>query len=604
MKNPGSTNILPLNNDQKLIVENLLRDLDDKQLTWLAGYLTGITLPQTLKTPISDSSENKISVSGTSCVEVDNITVLFGSRTGNGLSVANLFKDIAEKKGIRINLQDMNDYPLNKLKEEKILLVIVSTHGEGVPPVAAEEFYNFIHGKRAPELKDTEFSVLALGDRSYINFCKTGADIDKRLEDLGGKRIYKLVECDTDFHTDSSEWFEGVLGILSEQTPKIKVSTSARSEVVNEKNYDKQNPYRATLLEKIRLNGRGSGKETYHFELSIENSGINYEPGDSLGVYPINSSSLVNELTEALNLNPQEIVESGDTKSVLGVAITNNFEISSLTPDVISKYNGFARNKKLTDILANNKELKDFIDGHDVVDLVNKFPVKISSRDLFGILRKLQPRLYSISSSLKVHPGEVHLTVEAVRYTNGRYREGVCSTFLSDRIYNDAQINIYTQKNPEFKLPADTDAPIIMIGPGTGVAPFRAFLYERQAIGAKGKNWLFFGNWNFANDFLYQTEFQNFYKKGILSNLNVAFSRDSDKKVYVQHKMQKHGRELFSWLENGAHFYVCGDMKNMWNDVNQTLLKIITKEGGMTSDKAAEYLQVLKKNRRYQVDVY
>jgi sulfite reductase (NADPH) flavoprotein alpha-component len=412
------------------------------------------------------------------------------------------------------------------------------------------------------------------------------------------------VECDTDFHTDSSEWFEGVLGILSEQTPKIKVSTSARSEVVNEKNYDKQNPYRATLLEKIRLNGRGSGKETYHFELSIENSGINYEPGDSLGVYPINSSSLVNELTEALNLNPQEIVESGDTKSVLGVAITNNFEISSLTPDVISKYNGFARNKKLTDILANNKELKDFIDGHDVVDLVNKFPVKISSRDLFGILRKLQPRLYSISSSLKVHPGEVHLTVEAVRYTNGRYREGVCSTFLSDRIYNDAQINIYTQKNPEFKLPADTDAPIIMIGPGTGVAPFRAFLYERQAIGAKGKNWLFFGNWNFANDFLYQTEFQNFYKKGILSNLNVAFSRDSDKKVYVQHKMQKHGRELFSWLENGAHFYVCGDMKNMWNDVNQTLLKIITKEGGMTSDKAAEYLQVLKKNRRYQVDVY
>ncbi len=604
MKNPVLTNLLPLDNNQKLIVESLLRDLNDRQLTWLAGYLTGIALPQSLKTQLLESAENVVSAPGTSHTKAGKIKILYGSRTGNGLSVANQFKDIALKKGIEINLQDMNEYPLNKLKDEKILLVIVSTHGEGVPPIAAEEFYTFIHGKRAPSLKGIKFSVLALGDRSYINFCKTGADIDKRLEELGGERIYKRTDCDVDFQTASSEWLEGVICNISGLKPDTLVYPVSATSVYQNKIYNKQNPFKATLMEKIKLNGRGSRKETYHFELSIEGSGINYEPGDALGVYPINSSFLVNELTNVLHLNPGEGVEFGKIKTTLDDALTNNYEISSLTSDVIAKYNEFAQNKELTHILSDNQKLKDFIYGHDVVDLINKFPVKISSNDLLGILRKLQPRLYSISSSLMTHPGEVHLTISAVRYTNGRYKEGVCSTFLSDRLDNDAQINIYVEKNPEFKLPSDVEAPVIMVGPGTGVAPFRAFLYERQALGARGKNWLFFGNWNFATDFLYQTELQSFYKKGILSHLNVAFSRDTTNKIYVQHKMQKHGKELFSWLENGAHFYVCGDMKNMWNDVNSTLLKIISQEGGMSAEKAEEYLQHLKKTKRYQADVY
>jgi sulfite reductase (NADPH) flavoprotein alpha-component len=271
---------------------------------------------------------------------------------------------------------------------------------------------------------------------------------------------------------------------------------------------------------------------------------------------------------------------------------------------VLGRYNDFAQSQQLSEILADSSQLKEFIYGRDVVDLLNQFPVILSSQDFTSILRKLQPRLYSISSSLKTHPQEVHLTIAAIRYNNGRYKEGVCSTFLSDRVENDAQVRVFVEKNPEFKLPANPNAPVIMVGPGTGVAPFRAFLQERLATGAPGKNWLFCGNWNFATDFLYQTEFQTYYKKGLLTNLHVAFSRDTEQKLYVQHKMLQHSRELYDWLENGASFYVCGDMKRMWKDVNLTLLQIIQSEGGLSTEKAEDYLQYLKKTKRYQVDVY
>jgi sulfite reductase (NADPH) flavoprotein alpha-component len=284
--------------------------------------------------------------------------------------------------------------------------------------------------------------------------------------------------------------------------------------------------------------------------------------------------------------------------------LIRNFEITAISPDVLTRYNQFAQSKALTDILADANKLKDFLYGRDMVDLIKEYPIKLTSAELLGVLRKLQPRLYSISSSSKVHPDEVHLTIAAVRYANGRYKEGVCSTFLADRIGDDEFINVYIEKNPEFRLPANTDAPVIMVGPGTGVAPFRAFLEEREATDAKGKNWLFYGDRHFTTDFLYQTEFQAYQKKGILSRLNVAFSRDTDKKVYVQHKMQKHSKELFRWLEEGAHFYVCGDMKHMWNDVNKTLTDIIMQEGGLNTEKAEEYLRNLKKTKRYLVDVY
>jgi len=605
MKTSELTSMLPLNSDQKEIVDNLLHNFDDKQLIWLAGYLTGISLPQSLQQVSLAAPVNNRVQQADKPVDTPEITVLYGSRTGNGASLAEQLQGAAEDMGFRIHLQDMNEYSLHKLKDEKYLLVIVSTHGEGVPPIAAEEFYNFIHSKRAPKFTQTKFSVLALGDSSYVKFCQTGKDVDKRLEELGAERFYPRVDCDIDFAQVASEWIVGALGQLESLKHEVKTNGHAvHQPTVSEPLYSKQKPFKARLLDRIKLNGKGSDKETFHFELSLENSGLTYKPGDALGVYGVNSERVVHELIETLSFDINEEIDVAGFKTRLGEALTHNYELTLLTPDVVAKYNRFAKSDRLTEILADTDKLKDYIYGRDVVDLIKEFPAKITASDMPTVLRKLQPRLYSISSSLNAHPEEVHLTVSTVRYANSRYKEGSCSSYLSDRISDDDFINVFIEKNPEFGLPVNPDLPVIMIGPGTGVAPFRAFLEEREASGAKGKNWLFFGDRHFTTDFLYQTEFQAFHKRGLLTNLNVAFSRDADKKVYVQHKMMEHSRELFQWLEEGAHFYVCGDMKNMWNDVNKTLLDIIAKEGGLSLEKAEEYLKNLKRAKRYQVDVY
>jgi sulfite reductase (NADPH) flavoprotein alpha-component len=604
---------LIFDSNQKQQIESLIHNLNEKQLVWLAGYLTGISQAP-LKTGQADSKQtNGASVPTgeyTIATSLPELTVLFGSRTGNGLSIAKKLLAEAEAKGFKVQLFDMNEYQLHKLKEVKHLLVIVSTHGEGVPPIAAEEFYNFLHGKRAPKLENTKFSVLALGDKSYVHFCKTGKDVDQRLEELGGKRIFKRIDCDVDFTNNAQEWINGILTSLSGENtqPNVKVNGHAKlngsPDAAPAVVYNKQNPYKARILEKIKLNGKGSTKETFHFELSLDKSGISYEPGDAIGVFGSNPERLVYELADKLALNPGGKIEYEGTETTLGDVLTRRYEISTLNPDVIEKYNQIAQSKKLTTILGNTDDLIDFVYGRDFVDLVSEFPVKLTPEQLTGILRKLQPRLYSIASSPTAHPDEVHLTVSVVRYVNSRYKEGVCSSFLSDRIGDKEAVPVYLEHNLDFRLPSNPDAPVIMVGPGTGIAPFRAFLHERDATGAKGKNWLFFGDRHFTTDFLYQTELQAFHKKGLLTNLNVAFSRDTDKKVYVQHKMEKHSKELFRWLEEGAYFYVCGDMKNMWTDVNRTLTNIIAKEGRVSLVKAEEYIKRLKKEKRYQADVY
>jgi len=358
------------------------------------------------------------------------------------------------------------------------------------------------------------------------------------------------------------------------------------------------------LLERIPLSGRGSAKEILHYEISLENSELSYEPGDVLGVYPVNSTRLVDELLDSLQLDGSVQVDVGGVGTTLEDAFTRRYELSVITPDVLARYNEFAKSKVLSTILTDTNALKEYVYGRDLVDVVREFPINLSAKDFVGVLRTLQPRLYSIASSLKAYPNEVHLTVATVRYQNGRYKEGTCSSFLSDRLGEDQDLSIFMERNPEFRLPVDGNARVIMVGPGAGIAPFRAFLQERQSNGDEGKNWLFFGARNFATDFLYQTELLNDHKKGLLTHLNVAFSRDNEKKVYVQHKMAEHSKQLFSWLEEGAYFYVCGDMKHMWNDVNQTLIDIIVKEGGYNKEDALDYVKRLKKSKRYQVDVY
>ncbi len=607
MKNPDFTSILPFTSDQKKLVEDLLHSFDDQQLTWLAGYLSGISLPQSIKTIQAQSQPNRNP-------GLPAITVLYASRTGNGAAIAKKLKAEAESKGISVRLEDMNEYTLSKLKDEKYVLVIVSTHGEGVPPVAAEEFYEFLHGKRAPKLTNIKFSVLALGDRSYVHFCKTGQELDKKIGELGAERLHPRVDCDVDFQATSDMWIHGVVSKLashigSAASSSVVINGAVKPEMngfpeIKESVYTKLTPFKTKILNKIKLTGRGSEKEIFHYEISLENSGFSYEPGDSLGVYPINSSYLVNEVLHSLKVNAKTIVNVGKTEKSLEEALTHNFELSVISPDVMANYNAYAKNTELQHILDDSTKLKEYVYGRDLVDLTMDFPVSLSAENFVGILRKLHPRLYSIASSSKAYPDEVHLTVSAVRYKNGRYKEGTCSTFLSDRLLEDQEISVYLERNSEFRLPANSDAPVIMIGPGTGIAPYRSFLQDREANGSKGKNWLFFGDRHFSTDFLYQTEFQNYYKKGILTRFNVAFSRDTNKKVYVQHKMLEHSKELYSWLEEGAYFYVCGDMKNMWNDVNKTLTEIIAKEGGHTAEIAGDYVKLLKKSKRYQVDIY
>lgn len=540
------------------------------------------------------------------------ITILVGSQTGNSETLANQAHQLAASRGLRTAVKKMGDYKLPQLKAEKYLMVIVSTQGEGVPPDNSKELYDFLFSKRAPTLKNTQFSVLGLGDSSYEFFCKMGKDFDKRLEELGATRIYPRVDCDVDFESAAEKWMDGVLAELAK---KVEVSAPAPgsaftgfSAVPSTSAFSRKNPFPAVLLENIVLNGRGSSKETRHVELSLDGSGLSYEPGDALGIYPTNAPDVVDELVYGLHFKPSDAVKVEGQDVTIHQALFRHYEATIITRPVMQKYAALAKNKRLDALLeeGSKKELNDYLHGREIIDLINDFPADDLTPQAFAdCLRKLPPRLYSIASSLKAHPDEVHLTAVAVRYqSHGRSRKGVCSTFLADRIGEDTTIPVYIDRNNNFKLPSDPSTPIIMVGPGTGIAPFRAFIEEREAIGANGKNWLFFGDQHFITDFLYQAEWLRHLKSGLLTRMNVAFSRDQEHKIYVQHKMEENSRDLYAWLQDGAHFYVCGDEKRMAHDVHESLLAIISREGGLNREQAEEYVKVLQKDKRYQRDVY
>ena len=596
-----------LTNEQQQLVDTLSQSLNTRQLDWLSGYFAGKASVGSTNQQVVAQTQNQFTNLrfDSETASKPTLTILYGSRTGNGESVAKKAQKRAEANGFAVSLIDMNDYKPTQLKNEKNLLLITSTHGEGVPPTSAEDVYFFLHGKKASKLPQLNFSVLALGDSSYVYFCKVGKDFDQKLEELGGNRVYPRTDCDIDFEDAADVWIEGALaafGTLTNAKPQAK--TTVEKPTSSALVYNKKNPWEAQILEKIQLNGRGSEKETYHLELSLEGSGLTYEPGDAVGIFLANSQRLVDEFLSISGLFVNDSVEFDSHQTTLGDALLHYFELSSISLDALRRFNELAHNESIQKAIDNPEVFKEFAYGRDIVDLLCEYPLSLTSQDVVIILRRLQPRLYSISSSQLAHPDEVHITVSAVRYTNSRYKEGACSTFLADRITDDSTIKLFIEKNPEFRIPVKGETPIIMVGPGTGVAPFRSFLEQRVEKNAKGKNWLFYGDQHFATDFLYQTEWLDYKKKDKLTNLSVAFSRDSVKKVYVQHKMLEHSKELYAWLEEGSHFYVCGDMKKMWNDVNKTLIYILQKEGNLDQEQAEEYLLTMKKQKRYQVDVY
>jgi sulfite reductase (NADPH) flavoprotein alpha-component len=607
----------PFNQEQAELLNRLLPTLTDSQKVWLSGFLAASQ--QDLAAPIAPASTIGTSIStGNTAQQVSKeVTILYGSQTGNAQRLAEKAGQALEERGFKITVSAMNNFKPNKLKKVKNLLIVVSTYGEGEPPDNALQFHEFLYSKRAPKLDGLQFSVLALGDSSYEFFCKTGKDFDTRLEELGGTRLYPRFDCDVDFEQPAAEWLDGVLMSLSENEgesqPRVLAVTQAapaEAHAQTKVEYSRTNPFHAEVLENINLNGRGSNKETRHLELLLEGSGLTYEPGDSLGIYPKNDPELVDLLLSELKWNPEETVtinKEGDAGS-LKEALLSTFEITVLSKKLVKDAAELSANAQLRDLVSpgNEEKLKAYIDGRDLLDLVRDFgPWGNSAQEFVSILRKMPPRLYSISSSMKANPDEVHLTIGAVRYeTHGRKRKGVCSTYVADRLQPGDTVPIFIQKNSNFKLPENPEAPVIMVGPGTGVAPFRSFMQEREETGAEGKAWMFFGDQHFVTDFLYQTEWQKWLKEGVLTRMDVAFSRDQNEKVYVQHRMLEHSKELFEWLQEGAYFYVCGDKKHMAKDVHETLLAIIEKEGGMSREQAEEYVAEMKNQNRYQREVY
>ena len=586
-------------------LQNLTAGLSPQQLVWLSGYLYGqatsagggaAVAPAALAAPAPAAAP-----------AVEKLTILYGSHTGNGKKIAQQTADAAAAKGLKATVQDMNDYAPRQLAQEQNLLVIVSTHGEGEPPISAEELHAFINGPRAPKLPKLRYAVFALGDKSYLHYCQTGKDFDQKLAELGGTRLLDRVDADVAYKAPAAQWVEDVLNALTGTSTAAAAPATAAvvvADVATE--YTAENPWPAKVLESIQLNGRGSDKETYHIELDLAGSGLHYAPGDALAVVPANHLPLVEEVLLAARLSDTTAVQVAGESLPLAAALATHRELTVLTRDVLERYATLAPHAGLQELLADQNRLQPYLYGRDVADLLTEFPSEqLTAQALADVLRPLPSRAYSIASSLLAHPEEVHLTVGAVRYEAfGRQKHGVCSSFLADRVAVGDTARVYVQQNEYFRLPQQGETDIIMIGAGTGIAPFRAFVEERVELGATGRNWLLFGNPHFTTDFLYQAEWLQHLKKGTLSRLDVAFSRDQAQKVYVQDRLLEASRDVFGWLENGAQLYVCGDKTRLGGAVQTALTQVVQKEAGLSAEEATAYVKNLRKQRRYLEDVY
>ncbi|MDP9698097.1 sulfite reductase (NADPH) flavoprotein alpha-component [Paenibacillus intestini] len=601
----------PFNQEQVELLNRLIPTLTDGQRLWLGGYIAAYQAGVATAQTIGQVGQNPVAAPVSAPAVSREVTVLYGSQTGNSIGLSKKLGKKLEEQGLQVTLSSMGDFKPNGLKKIENLLIVVSTHGEGEPPDNAIPFHEFLNSKRAPKLDGLRYSVLALGDTSYEFFCQTGKDFDKRLQELGATALVPRVDCDVDFDEPAATWMNDVLASLSSTVATAGAVTSeAITAAVSggESEYNRTNPFKAEVLENLNLNGRGSDRETRHIELSLEGSNLDYEPGDSLGVFPENHPRLVDELIAAMGWNADERVtvnKNGDQVSVYE-ALLRHYEITAVTKPVAEQLAKLSSGNELTALLANDSEFRNVMNSSDLLDVVQDYALKgIPAAQFLAVLRKIPARLYSIASSSKSFPDEVHLTVRTVRYeARGRQRYGVCSVHLAERIEAGDTLPVYIQHNPNFKLPENPDTPIIMVGPGTGVAPFRSFLGEREETGAEGKTWLFYGDQHFSTDFLYQTEWQRWLKDGVLTKMDVAFSRDTEQKVYVQHRMLEHSKELYQWLQDGASVYICGDEKKMAHDVHAALITILQQEGGLSSEQAVEYMTRLQQEKRYQRDVY
>jgi sulfite reductase (NADPH) flavoprotein alpha-component len=575
-----------------------------EQRAWLNGFLAGLFA--------SGDSSGAAQTNGAPKKAGEPLPILFGSQTGTAEGLAKRIAKDAEQRGFAPVVLPLNDHAQADLARGGKAIIISSTWGDGDPPDNAANFWSWLQAD-APRLGHLQFAVLGLGDKNYSDFCGAAKKFDSRLENLGARRLVPRGECDVDYESSAKTWVDGLWEKLVPGANGANGvhTTNGHAPQTNghaaKCAFDKSNPFPAKLLKNVLLNKPGSVKEVRHYELSLEGSGLTYEAGDALGIVPANCPALVDELLALLGCTGDEVVPVGDATLPFREALTRHFDICKPSQELLAAVAIRAPNSELAPLLVADRrdDLKKWLWGRDVQDIVRFAGKSFAPAELAPLLRKLAPRLYSISSSPKAHPGEVHLTVSAVRYESfGRGRKGVASTFMADRVGNADCAKVFVQPAHGFKPPTNGDAPMIMVGPGTGIAPFRAFLEERKALGAKGKNWLLFGDQKRSLDFLYEEQLLAWQQDGHLARLDLAFSRDQADKIYVQDRMLENSAELWAWLEAGAHFYVCGDASRMAKDVDAALHRIIETAGGKNAEDAKAYVAKLKSEKRYQRDVY
>ncbi|ELY4518414.1 NADPH-dependent assimilatory sulfite reductase flavoprotein subunit [Cronobacter muytjensii] len=591
--------LLPLSPEQLARLQTATHDFTPTQLAWLSGYFWGMVNQQpgaaVVQTPSAPASV---------------ITLISASQTGNARRVAEALRDDLLAAQLNVNLVNAGDYKFKQIAQEKLLVIVTSTQGEGDPPEEAVALHKFLLSKKAPKLEGAAFAVFGLGDTSYERFCQAGKDFDTRLAELGGERLLDRVDADVEYQTAAQEWRQRVVDVLKARVPKEAPSQAALTasgavNLVDSTPYTKEAPLTATLSVNQKITGRHSQKDVRHIEIDLGDAGLRYQPGDALGVWYQNDPALVQELLELLWLKGDETVTVDGKTLTLSEALQWHFELTVNTAAIVENYATLTRSEALLPLVGDKAKLQQYAAATPIVDMVRFAPAQLEAEQLTGLLRPLTPRLYSIASSQAEVENEVHITVGVVRYEiEGRARAGGASGYLADRLEEEGEVRVFIEHNDNFRLPATPETPVIMIGPGTGIAPFRAFMQQREADGATGKNWLFFGNPHFTEDFLYQVEWQRYVKEGLLNRIDLAWSRDQEHKIYVQDKIREQGAELWRWIQEGAHIYVCGDANRMAKDVEQALLEVIAAYGEMDAEAADEYLSELRVERRYQRDVY
>ncbi|WP_149194912.1 assimilatory sulfite reductase (NADPH) flavoprotein subunit [Luteimonas suaedae] len=601
----------PLSAEHADALRRLTDGLDGAGLWWLSGYAAGLASRSAAPTAQAPAAQSEVATG-------NRLTIVYGSQTGNARRVAERLAADVEHGGLTVRLLSADAYPVRELKHEHHLYLVISTQGDGDPPDDARDLYAFLTGKRAPKLPQLHYAVLGLGDSSYPQFCAIGQTLDARLAELGATRMFDRGDADLDIDTVATPWRQQALAAAREALKPSATVTPLRPPSAAVPAYDRDRPFAAELLVDQRITAGGSDRDIRHFELSLEDAGLHYEPGDALGVWPRNAPELVDEVLSTLALDGDAAVAHGGDELPLREWLGARRELTRLARPLLAAHAERAGDATLTALLApeRNAELARWTGDRQVIDLLREAPAAWPADALVAALRPLTPRLYSIASSRKAVGDEAHLTIAHVDYLHGEARRfGVASHFLA-AAGEGAPIPVYLERNERFRLPADPARDVIMIGPGTGVAPFRGFLQERVAIGASGRNWLFFGNPHFRSDFLYQLEWQRALKSGQLHRIDLAFSRDrvdargaapesaaAPRKTYVQHRIRERGRELYAWLEGGAHLYVCGAIA-MGKDVHTALLDVIATHGGRDPEAAGEYLDSLQQEGRYARDTY